>query len=277
MQGTLNGTDSHFHNPSTEVSSHFGVGKDGRIYQWVDTDDVAWAEMAGNSSWISVECEGQPGDSLTDTQLSAVAQVVKWAQAIEGFPLQITDSPAVPGLGWHGMGGEAWGNHPDCPGDPIKAQRRAILGSNGTNWPQGLVAALPTLQVGASGQAVRNLQALLLVHGSDPHGIDGNFGPGTDAAVRAFQQGSGLGVDGAVGQETWTSLLGTLPTLQLGASGQAASNLQALLLVHGSDPHGIDGNFGPGTDAAVRAFQQGSGLGVDGIVGRETWTALLNR
>jgi peptidoglycan hydrolase-like protein with peptidoglycan-binding domain len=84
-------------------------------------------------------------------------------------------------------------------------------------------------------------------------------------------------VDGAVGQETWTSLLGTLPTLQLGASGQAASNLQALLLVHGSDPHGIDGNFGPGTDAAVRAFQQGSGLGVDGIVGRETWTALLNR
>src|SRR5205823_8080316 len=175
--------------------------------------------------------------------------------------------------------GTAWGNHPNCPGDPIKAQRPAILGSNGgsngTNWPQGLVAALPTVQVGASGQAVRNIQGLLLAHGSDPHGIDGNFGPGTDAAVRAFQQGSGLGVDGVAGRQTWTSLLGTLPTLQAGASGQAVRNIQGLLLAHGSDPHGIDGNFGPGTDAAVRAFQQVSGLGVDGVAGRQTWTSLL--
>jgi len=211
MEGTLDGTDSWFHNPSAKASSHFGVGKGGRIFQWVDTDDAAWAEAAGNSSWISIECEGQPGDSLTDTQLNAVAQVVSWAHETEGFPLQISDSPAVPGLGWHGMGGTAWGNHPNCPGDPIKAQRPAILGSNGgsngTNWPQGLVAALPTLQVGASGQAVRNIQGLLLAHGSDPHGIDGNFGPGTDAAVRAFQQGSGLGVDGVVGRQTSTALL----------------------------------------------------------------------
>jgi N-acetyl-anhydromuramyl-L-alanine amidase AmpD len=207
MQGTLDGTDSWFHNPTAQVSSHFGVGKDGRTYQWVDTDDAAWAEAAGNSSWISIECEGQPGDSLTDTQLNSVSRLVSWAHQIEGFPLQITDSPVVSGLGWHGMGGAAWGDHPDCPGDPIKAQRPAILGSNGSNWVQELTASLPTLQRDASGQAVRNLQALLLVHGSDPHGIDGSFGPGTDAAVRAFQQGAGLGVDGVVGQETWTALL----------------------------------------------------------------------
>ena len=207
MEGTLDGTDAWFHDPSAQASSHFGVGKDGRMYQWVDTDDAAWAEMAGNSSWISIECEGHSGDSLTDAQLNAVARLVSWAHENEGFPLQITDSPEVPGLGWHGMGARAWGSHFHCPGDPIKAQRLAILGQHGSDWAQGLIAALPTLQPGAGGQAVRNLQALLLAHGNDPDGIDGSFRLGTQAAVRAFQQGSGLGVDGVAGQETWTTLL----------------------------------------------------------------------
>ena len=43
MQGTLGGTDSWFHNTASRVSSHFGVGKDGTVYQWVDTAERAWA------------------------------------------------------------------------------------------------------------------------------------------------------------------------------------------------------------------------------------------
>lgn len=43
MQGTLESSDSWFRNRSSQVSAHFGVGKDGRIWQWVHTQDSAWA------------------------------------------------------------------------------------------------------------------------------------------------------------------------------------------------------------------------------------------
>lgn len=36
-----------------------------------------------------------------------------------------------------------------------------------------------------------------------------------------------------------------------------------------------DGDFGPSTDKAVRAFQKLKGLSVDGVIGKDTWTALL--
>jgi N-acetylmuramoyl-L-alanine amidase len=123
MEGTLDGTDAWFHNPQAQASSHFGVGKDGRVYQWVDTSDRAWAQAAGNQSYLSVECEGYHGDLLTDPQVAAVAGIVAWS----GIPLVVIDHPGLAGLGWHGMGGYAWGGHFDCPGDPIIGQRAAIL------------------------------------------------------------------------------------------------------------------------------------------------------
>ena len=38
-----------------------------------------------------------------------------------------------------------------------------------------------------------------------------------------------------------------------------------------TDPGGIDGSFGPMTESAVRAYQGDRGVGVDGIVGDDTW------
>lgn len=64
------------------------------------------------------------------------------------------------------------------------------------------------------------------------------------------------------------------PTVRSGASGDTVKDLQRLLNGQTSHRLKVDGKFGPLTDRAVRDFQRANGLRVDGIVGRETWTAL---
>jgi hypothetical protein len=126
QQGTEAGTDAWFHNPSSQVSAHFGNPKQGPLDQWVDTDDRAWAEVGGNPSWVSVENEGSSGDSLTASQIENAAQLLAWLHQIYGVPLQISNDPNTPGLSGHSIGGAAWGGHTDCPGAPILAQRQQI-------------------------------------------------------------------------------------------------------------------------------------------------------
>jgi len=60
------------------------------------------------------------------------------------------------------------------------------------------------------------------------------------------------------------------PTVRQGDRGDAVRELQTLL-----DGLTADGIFGPLTDQAVRLFQRENGLVEDGIVGRNTWGALL--
>ncbi|HYX30958.1 MAG TPA: peptidoglycan-binding protein [Pyrinomonadaceae bacterium] len=62
--------------------------------------------------------------------------------------------------------------------------------------------------------------------------------------------------------------------LKQGSTGPGVKDLQQRLKDLGFDPKGIDGQFGPGTKAAVVAFQQTKLLQVDGIVGPATMAAL---
>lgn len=62
--------------------------------------------------------------------------------------------------------------------------------------------------------------------------------------------------------------------LRVGSSGSQVVQLQRELQAAGIDPGGIDGVFGPRTRAAVVAYQQRFHLGVDGVVGNQTWHAL---
>lgn len=127
MGGSLSAADGWFHNPSSRVSAHFGIARDGRIVQWVDTDDRAWHAGAANSHWYGVETEGSSGP-LTEAQVASFARLYAWLHLLDGFPFVTTDDPVNGrGFGWHGMGGSAWGGHPYCPGADRRAQRQRIL------------------------------------------------------------------------------------------------------------------------------------------------------
>ncbi len=62
--------------------------------------------------------------------------------------------------------------------------------------------------------------------------------------------------------------------LKIGSSGPAVTALQEQLQQRGFDPGGVDGQFGPETETAVRSFQSSVGLQSDGVVGPNTLAAL---
>ena len=66
------------------------------------------------------------------------------------------------------------------------------------------------------GPEVEMLQKALEALGYPTGGVDGDFGPNTERAVKMFQLQAGLTVDGEVGQDTWTALGGTAEIEQPG-------------------------------------------------------------
>jgi N-acetylmuramoyl-L-alanine amidase len=105
MAGSLDSTTGWFANPSSGVSSHYGVGKDGRVFQFVkeyyaawtngDTNkpdmSVAWIAQTvkdndsfcskysygvANARTITIENEGQTGEVLTPIHWSTLVRLV---------------------------------------------------------------------------------------------------------------------------------------------------------------------------------------------------------
>lgn len=68
-----------------------------------------------------------------------------------------------------------------------------------------------------------------------------------------------------------------LPVLSRGAKGESVRAAQLLLIGRGyrCGPWGADADFGRATEGGVLSFQRGRRLAVDGIIGAETWAALL--
>ncbi|HUO71107.1 MAG TPA: peptidoglycan-binding protein [Solirubrobacteraceae bacterium] len=141
----------------------------------------------------------------------------------------------------------------------------------------------PTIHEGDTGDAVKRAQRALRRAPGPSLTVDGIFGPATKTAVVEFQQANGLAADGVVGPATWAALPdgGPMPTLERGSRGEVVRDLQTVLTngasgQWGTGPGAIDGDFGPNTQASVEAFQRWGQVGVDGIVGDQTWAVSLH-
>lgn len=109
--------------------------------------------------------------------------------------------------------------------------------------------------------------------------VDGLWGPKTKkAAVKALQSelnaqfSKGLDIDGIFGSKTKAACV----NVKQGAQGNLTRIIQGVLYCLGYDPKGFDGIFGSGCSASAEKFQQDHGLTADGIVGKNTWSALLS-
>lgn len=189
-------------------------------------------------------------------------------------------------------------------GDDINISQ-AVVGGNVESYPGS------PLEVGSIGEDVRTIQLELnrisrnyplISKIPDPNGI---FEADTQNAVRVFQQIFDLTPDGIVGKATWYQLkriynavkrtselfsegitvseaMRRFPsTLQLGSTGMGVRVLQFYLRLLNyfipSIPYvELDGIYSEATENAVRAFQEYVGLPADGIVGANTWRALIN-
>ncbi|WP_406066186.1 peptidoglycan-binding protein [Streptomyces sp. NBC_01077] len=91
-----------------------------------------------------------------------------------------------------------------------------------------------------------------------------SFPPGVSSPALRFALWARSGKRGRLHREQ--------PTESLGSS-RAHPYRQNLAKAH-EPPSEIDGNFGSGTEAAVKAVQQCSGIKADGQVGPQTWKYL---
>lgn len=131
----------------------------------------------------------------------------------------------------------------------------------------------PLEKEGSTGEDVRSVQYEVTAQGH-PTRVDGIFGPQTKAAVQAFQAAHGLAPDGEVGPLTWPKLI---IEVQQGSTGDAVRAVQSQIHGRGDGATiAVDGDFGPVTGDAVRAFQALLGLPADGIAGPQTWIYLVN-
>ncbi|MFB2978880.1 peptidoglycan-binding protein [Microseira sp. BLCC-F43] len=71
------------------------------------------------------------------------------------------------------------------------------------------------LSRGSKGDDVKALQKVLNARGFNAGTVDGDFGPKTEAGVKAFQTEADITVDGEVGAQTWTALGGKFKEAQL--------------------------------------------------------------
>lgn len=189
--GPLEAAFARFNTRAQSASAHFGNPLDpsAPLVQWVDDNDVAWAQVDGNWPWtdadghrwaaISIENESLAVDipetsyddvwaPLNGAQLERVVVLCRYYHETRGFPLQVSDDPAVPGLVYHSMNPPSWGTT-GCPGQPIVDQRAEIIAralALGTpveeedmRYPIALLRSVETGEVFATGGQRRSYLA----------------------------------------------------------------------------------------------------------------------
>lgn len=115
---SLEGLYSTFNNKKHNASAHFGVNKDGEMWQFIDTDNRAWSVDGDtiDAHWVSIENIAVPGDTLSEDQIMACAGLLYWLNQTYDCPIKMAVGKSDSGVAYHSLFQRG---HPYCPGFPV--------------------------------------------------------------------------------------------------------------------------------------------------------------
>ncbi|MFI1524924.1 N-acetylmuramoyl-L-alanine amidase [Streptomyces griseus] len=119
---------------STNLESHFGLGYEGDLGQFIGTETRADANAGANrrsdgTGAVSIETASnlQGSDPWTDAQVEELIRLGVWLHQKHGIPLRICRSHSDPGFGWHSLFPQWSTSGTACPGKARIAQFKSVV------------------------------------------------------------------------------------------------------------------------------------------------------
>lgn len=206
-------------NPSRECSSHYGIGNDGRIGQYVDESNTAWTDSNWDSNCSSVTIETSNcscgGDwPVGDAALNSLIRLVADISIRNGLGYY---TPGV-NLTWHSMYAPT-----ECPGNYLRSRMQYIA-----DEANKIIGGQPSSKIAEDGLwGIETTRKAQQVFGTPVDGIVskqlswiGNQNPGllssTFEWLNSMQGGSlliasiqrkvGVNADGYIGSDTISAM-----------------------------------------------------------------------
>lgn len=139
MEGSLASTDSWFSTPASQVSAHYGIGRNGEVHQYVNEKDTAWhAGRVNNPSWglmkrsfnglyinpnyytVGIEHDGNENTEWTDEMYEASSTLVREIAQRWNIPLDRN----------HVIGHHEIYSLKTCPGNKVNINKLIALAAN---------------------------------------------------------------------------------------------------------------------------------------------------
>lgn len=283
LKDTPLNNSKYFQTSGRGASAHFFVGETA-IYQSVELRDTAW--HCGCSSGYKTSCRNAnsigiemctSGSYLVakTTQINA-AYLCAYLCKMIGIDETEVDTYVLRHF-------DTVASNKKCPAQYVsnpdqwkqfKTWVKNIL-KTGKHATSTTVAtpSTPTLKISAN---VKAIQKWLNTYYKTGLVTDGIYGRKTKAAlVKAWQKEvGGLTVDGDFGPKSKAKSEKII--LKKGKKGILVTILQATLTCQGFSCGSIDGDFGNNTYKGVVAMQKKCKLSVDGIVGKNSWSAMYD-